>query len=195
MVAFDSADSSSVFWVALASPCCASASLALWHVFLRSVFPLPPSPLAHLAFPEHVSLIRSSLCWVSHWANYCFAQARYHLEHLLLFSLQPFLPHPWPIFMDSSMNCHLNSCGPLGFLTRPLSNFGLVTTQEGVSCWSCPISFAGFHFCKLQLEKGSSFSPIFQLFSPLCHFSPILTLQLNEHAHFVFHEHASLCFI
>lgn len=164
VVAFDSADCSSVSWAALAFPC-ASASLALWHEFLQSVFPLPPSPLAHLAVPEHILLIRSSLCWVSHWANCCFAQARYYLEQLLLFCLQPFLPHPWAIFMDSSVNSLLNSCELLDFLTRPLSNFGLVTRQEGGWGWSCPIGFAGFHFCRLQLEKGSSFPPIFQGFS------------------------------
>lgn len=88
VVAFDSADSSSVSWVAFAFPC-ASASLALWHEFLQSVFPLPPSPLVHLAVPEYMLLIRSSLCWVSHWANCCFAQAFRAAASLLSPAISP----------------------------------------------------------------------------------------------------------
>lgn len=158
-------------------PCDMNSSRACYHCHLHHW---------HISHSLNTSGIRSSLCWVSHWANCCFAQARYHLEQLLLFFLQPFIPHPWPIFMDSSMNSDLNSCATLGFLTWPSSNFGLVTSQEGVWCWSCPIGFAGFHFCGLQLEKGSSFPPIFQVFFPLCHSCPILTVQLSGGAHFVF---------
>lgn len=136
-------------------PCDMNSSRACFHCHLHHW---------HILHSLNTSGIRSSLCWVSHWANCCFAQPRYHLEQPLLFFLQTFIPHPWPIFMDSSMNSAWNSCGTLGFLTWPSSNFGLVTSQERVWCWSCPIGFAGFHFCGLQLEKGSSFPPHFSSF-------------------------------
>lgn len=110
MVAFDSADLISVSWVALASSC-ASVSFALRHGLFQSVF-----ALAHLALLEYVTAQEQPLLSFS-LSYLLLCSGKLPFRELLLFCFQLFLPHPMQIILGSSLNSHLNSCEPLGFLS------------------------------------------------------------------------------
>lgn len=86
MVVFDSADFISVFWLALVFSC-ASASFAFRHEFFQCLH-------WHILHCRNMSLLRSSLCWFSHWAKCCFAQASNHLESCFSSAFSYFSPTP-----------------------------------------------------------------------------------------------------
>lgn len=122
--------------------------------FLPSLVPRPLLPWDmncfraclhwHISHCLNTSLLRSSLCWASHWANCWFAQASYHLEICFSSASSYFSPTPCKLFWILELS--LEQLWAIGFFKLISIKFWLSHKARGGL-----VLVLSSRFCKIPL--------------------------------------------
>lgn len=104
----------------------------------------------HILHYQNTSLLKNSLCWVSHWVNCCFAQANYHLQSCFSSASSYFSPTPcklfWILPWTVVFGLSLEHLWAIGFSKMTSIKFWLIHKAGGGL-----VLFLSSRFCKIPL--------------------------------------------